>query len=208
MSKSAVFSRAQLGLGAPLVTVETHLPGGLPGFTMVGLPATAVREARDRVRSAIISCGFKFPKGRVIVNLAPGDLTKEGPRYDLAIATSILCATGQLPIQRAERFEYLGELSLDGELRGVRGALCACLALQSDHPLEPPPRRMIIPAANALETALLEDPTLLALPHLSALRSLLAARRTATVAGDPDAAARAEQQAAEQRSQSRLGMAG
>ncbi|MGA0839248.1 MAG: magnesium chelatase domain-containing protein, partial [Pseudomonadales bacterium] len=91
-------------MDAPAVTVETHLPGGLPSFTLVGLPETAVREARDRVRSAIQNCGLDFPAGRVVVNLAPADLVKEGARYDLAIAISILCATGQVPAERARAF--------------------------------------------------------------------------------------------------------
>ncbi|MGI9326070.1 MAG: YifB family Mg chelatase-like AAA ATPase [Pseudomonadales bacterium] len=181
MPQSAVFSRAQVGLDAPLVTVETHLPGGLPGFTLVGLPATAVREARDRVRSALMSCGYRFPKGRVVVNLAPGDLSKEGPRYDLAIAASILCATGQIPSARARQFEYLGELGLAGELRSIRGALCASLALgrvqkQAD------PRSMVVPTANASETALLGDSSLLALPHLRSLADLLAKPQSYSVA--------------------------
>ena len=112
-------------MDAPAVTVETHLPGGLPSFTLVGLPETAVREARDRVRSAIQNCGLDFPAGRVVVNLAPADLVKEGARFDLAIAISILCATGQVPSERVSAFEFLGELGLFGEIRRVRGALCA-----------------------------------------------------------------------------------
>ncbi|MGA1675179.1 MAG: YifB family Mg chelatase-like AAA ATPase [Pseudomonadales bacterium] len=143
------FSRALLGMDAPAVTVETHLPGGLPSFTLVGLPETAVREARDRVRSAIQNCGLDFPAGRVVVNLAPADLVKEGARYDLAIAISILCATGQVPAERARAFEFLGELGLFGELRAVRGALCAVLALQLDGST----RQLVIPAPNGAEAS-------------------------------------------------------
>ncbi|MFM7120038.1 MAG: magnesium chelatase domain-containing protein, partial [Gammaproteobacteria bacterium] len=119
-------------MDAPQVTVETHLPGGLPGFTLVGLPEAAVREARDRVRSAIQTCGLDFPSGRVVVNLAPADLAKEGGRFDLAIAISILAATGQVPHERVAAFEFLGELSLFGELQPVRGSLCAALALGTE----------------------------------------------------------------------------
>ena len=132
--RSRAHARAQLGLSAPLITVETHLPGGLPGFTLVGMPETAVREARERVKSAITNCGLSFPLGRVLVNLAPADLAKEGARLDLAIAVSILSATGQVPWSNVAKFEYLGELSLGGGLRSVRGALCAALALGWWHP--------------------------------------------------------------------------
>jgi magnesium chelatase family protein len=100
--QSRARARAQLGMSAPVITVETHLPGGLPGFTLVGLPATAVREARDRVKSAITNCGLDFPMGRVLVNLAPADLAKEGARLDLAIAVSVLSATGQVPFRNVD----------------------------------------------------------------------------------------------------------
>ena len=128
---------------APQVIVETHLAGGLPGFTLVGLPETAVREARDRVKGALANCGYDFPNGRVVVNLAPADLLKEGGRFDLAIAISILRATGQMvePPTQAGCWEFLGELSLAGELRPIRGGLCAALQLD-------PNQRLIVPLAN------------------------------------------------------------
>jgi len=136
-------------MSAPAVIVETHLAGGLPGFTLVGLPETAVREARDRVKSALANCGYEFPGGRVVVNLAPADLIKEGGRFDLAIAISILRATGQLkeadPTSR--HCEFLGELSLAGELRSVRGSLCAAQQLTSEQTL-------IVPLANSAELSL------------------------------------------------------
>jgi len=130
-------------MAAPQVIVETHLAGGLPGFTLVGLPETAVREARDRVKGALANCGYDFPNGRVVVNLAPADLLKEGGRFDLAIAISILRATGQLeePPGQVGSLEFLGELSLAGELRPVRGGLCAALQLDAG-------RRLVIPLAN------------------------------------------------------------
>ena len=96
MSLAIVFCRAQLGVAAPLVTVDTHLSNGLSSFTIVGLPETTVKEAKDRVRSALLTSRFEFPVRRITVNLAPADLPKEGGRYDLAIAVGILVASGQL----------------------------------------------------------------------------------------------------------------
>lgn len=147
-ARSRTLTRALFGLDAPQVIVETHLFGGLPGTTLVGMPAAAVREARDRVRSALTNCGYDYPDGRVVVNLAPVDLAKEGARFDLAIAVSILRATGQLGPEAGRDFqlEMLGELSLTGELRGVRGSLCAAMNLPGDHML-------VVPRENALEAA-------------------------------------------------------
>src|SRR5678815_6007644 len=98
MSVARVASRAQLGLAAPRVDVEVHLGGGLPQFSIVGLPATAVKESKDRVRAALQNAGFEFPAGRITVNLSPADLPKEGCRYDLPIALGILIAMGQLEV--------------------------------------------------------------------------------------------------------------
>ena len=163
------YSRALVGMTAPRVTVETHLPGGLPGFTLVGLPETAVREARDRVKSAIQNCGLDFPLGRVVVNLAPAELAKEGARFDLAIAVSVLCATGQLPNERVSRHEFLGELGLFGEIRATRGCLCAALSIEQEIALgveqgaerdkdtadqAPTPLALIVPLANGQECLL------------------------------------------------------
>ncbi len=127
MSLAVVHTRAAVGIDAPPVAVEVHLAPGLPALSMVGLPETAVREARDRVRSAILNSGYTFPPGRVTVNLAPADLPKGGGRFDLAIAVGILTASGQLPAE-VERFELLGELALGGGLRGVGAVLPAALA--------------------------------------------------------------------------------
>ena len=96
MSLTQLSTRAQEGINAPEVNVEVHIANGLPAFTIVGLPEAAVREARDRVRSAIINSGFEFPARRITVNLAPADLPKEGGRYDLAIALGILAASSQI----------------------------------------------------------------------------------------------------------------
>jgi magnesium chelatase family protein len=143
-----VLSRAQLGLEAPLVQIEAHLGSGLPGFSIVGLPAPVVRESRERVRSAMLNSGFDFPPGRITVNLAPVELAKEGGRYDLPIALALLVASGQLDIRRAGIVECYGELGLDGQLRPVRGLLLA--AIQAAHA----GNEMIIPAVNVAEVSL------------------------------------------------------
>jgi magnesium chelatase family protein len=101
MSLAIVYTRANQGVDAPLVTVETHLSNGLPALNMVGLPETAVKESRERVRSAILNAGLEFPARRITINLAPADIPKSGGRYDLAIALSILAASGQLPAKNS-----------------------------------------------------------------------------------------------------------
>ena len=116
-------------MSAPEVTVEVHLANGLPAFTLVGLPDTEVREARERVRAALQNSRFDFPMRRITVNLAPADLPKESGRFDLPIALGILAATGQLPARALDRYEFAGELSLSGELRPVRGTLAMAYAV-------------------------------------------------------------------------------
>jgi magnesium chelatase family protein len=139
MSFAIIHSRAACGVEAPLVTVEVHLVSGLPAFTLVGLPETTVKEAKDRVRSAIIQSGFQFPTKRITVNLAPADLPKEGGRFDLPIALAILKASGQIAFDDSDKFEFIGELALSGALRSVKGALSAAKAAQdSDRALMMP----------------------------------------------------------------------
>ena len=121
MSVAIVHSRAQIGVDAPAVTVEVHLGNGLPSLSVVGLPEAAVRESKDRVRSALVTSHFEYPARRITVNLAPADLPKYGGRFDLPIAVGILAASGQLPSDALEGYEFLGELALNGRLRGVRG---------------------------------------------------------------------------------------
>jgi magnesium chelatase family protein len=128
MELSVVYSRALAGIEAPLVQVETHLSNGLPAFHIVGLPETAVRESKDRVRSAILNSHFTFPDRRITVNLAPADLPKEGGRFDLPIALGILSASGQVPPDYLPQHEFLGELALDGSLRAVPGVVAAAAA--------------------------------------------------------------------------------
>lgn len=128
MAVSLVFSRAQVGLSSPQIRVETHLSGGLPGFSIVGLPEAAVRESRDRVRSAILNSGFRFPQQRITVNLAPAELPKHGGRFDLPIALGILSASQQVDSKHWHQQEFIGELALDGTLRPCQGSLPAALA--------------------------------------------------------------------------------
>lgn len=122
MSLAVLYSRALSGMDAPLVTVEIHIANGLPSFTIVGLPETEVRESKDRVRSALQNSHFKIPVQRITVNLAPADLPKESGRFDLPIALGILAATGQIPKEQLDQYEWAGELALTGELRPIRGA--------------------------------------------------------------------------------------
>ena len=148
MNLALAHSRARVGVLAPAVRVEAHLGGGLPNFPLVGMPATAVRESRERVRSAIGNAQFEFPQRRITVNLAPADLPKEGGRYDLAIALGLLAASGQVPVQALGEVELLGELALTGELKPVDGVLPAALAAAREG------RPLVVPAGNGAEAAL------------------------------------------------------
>lgn len=171
MPIAKIHSRALLGIDAPLVTVEAHVAPGLPAFTLVGLPETAVRESRDRVRAAILSSGFEFPPRRLTVNLAPADLPKESARFDLAIAAAILAATGQLPASAQDRLgqiECLGELSLDGGIRSIRGALSAARATRDAG------RSLILPEEGRHEAQLIPGVRGYTVDHLSQLVGFLA----------------------------------
>ena len=150
MSLALVRSRGLAGIDAPSVVVEVHLANGLPAFTIVGLPDAGVRESRDRVRAAILNSRFEFPARRITVNLAPADLPKESGRFDLPIALGILAASGQLPVEALDGYEFAGELSLTGELRPVRGALAMTLAMRRSDVA----RAFILPSGNAAEAAL------------------------------------------------------
>ncbi|WP_456268963.1 YifB family Mg chelatase-like AAA ATPase [Kushneria sp. AK178] len=141
-------TRASVGLAAPEVAVEVHLSNGLPGLAIVGLPEAAVKESRERVRSALINAGFEFPAKRITLNLAPADLPKEGGRFDLPIALGILVASGQIPQEAVGKLECVGELALDGQLRAVTGVLPAALAVAETG------RQLLLPTANADEAAL------------------------------------------------------
>ncbi|EHD0093217.1 YifB family Mg chelatase-like AAA ATPase [Vibrio vulnificus] len=148
MGLAIIHSRASVGVEAPSVSVEVHISNGLPGFTLVGLPETTVKESKDRVRSAIVNSNFQFPAKRITVNLAPADLPKEGGRFDLPIALGILAASEQISVQFLQQHEFVGELALSGELRAVKGVLPAALAAKGVS------RSLVVPHANGDQAAL------------------------------------------------------
>lgn len=163
MSFAQVYTRSVVGLNAPSVMVEVHLSQGLPAVTMVGLPEAAVRESKDRVRSAIINSGFQFPNRRLTINLAPADLPKDGARLDLPIAIGILAASGQIDETVLAQYEFIGELALNGDLRGIAGALAVSRALKADQ------RILIVPKDNADEAVKVEGVRVLQADTLKAV---------------------------------------
>ena len=166
MSLAIVYSRAQLGVQAPLVTVEVQLSNGLPSLSIVGLPETAVRESKDRVRGAILQSGFEFPARRITINLAPADLPKDGGRFDLPIALGILAASSQIQTTRLDQHEFVGELALSGSLRSVRGILPGILQAAHNQ------RSMICPSTCSTEAALANSPVHIA-DHLLTICAFL-----------------------------------
>lgn len=141
-------TRSAIGILAQPVSVEVHLSNGLPSFTIVGLAETAVKESKDRVRSAIINSQFDFPCRKITVNLAPADLPKSGSGFDLPIALGILAASGQIPQQKLESHEFIAELALSGNLRGISAIIPVVLAAHRDN------QQLIIATANAEEASL------------------------------------------------------
>ncbi|NOQ94723.1 MAG: YifB family Mg chelatase-like AAA ATPase [Methylophaga sp.] len=160
MSIATVISRAITGVDAPIVTIEVHISNGLPSLSIVGMLETAVKESKDRVRSALLNSQFNFPQQRITINLAPADLPKEGGRFDLPIALGILAASEQVPMSSLENKEFIGELGLTGELRAVSGVLPTMLATSKVN------KELILPLENASESALIEDATSFGARHL------------------------------------------
>lgn len=180
MSLSVIYTRAALGVEAPLISVEVHLSNGLPGLTLVGLPETTVKEARDRVRSAIINSGYTFPAKKITINLAPADLPKEGGRYDLPIAIALLAASEQLSSSLLSRYEFVGELALTGALRGVPGAISGAMAAIRAG------REIIVATDNAAEVSLIEEKGCLVAEHLQEVCAFLEGRHDlAAPTGEP-----------------------
>lgn len=167
MSLAISKTRSAIGIHAKPVCVEVHLSNGLPNFTIVGLPETAVKESKDRVRSAIINSQYEFPCRRITVNLAPADVPKAGSGFDLPIAIGILAASGQIPLPKLSTHEFIGELALDGNIRGVPAIIPVVLAAQRDH------QCLIIARSNAEEAALAGQKDVFTAENLRAVCSYL-----------------------------------
>lgn len=163
MSLACVYSRARVGLESPLVTVEVHLANGLPAFHIVGLAETSVKESKDRVRSAIINCGYEFPAKRITINLAPADLPKEGGRFDLPIAVGILAASEQIPQVDLSQYEFAGELALSGELRAIIGEIPMAMSCCQSQ------RTLVLPKHNSEQASWVKQAKIHAIEHLSQL---------------------------------------
>lgn len=163
MSLACVYSRARVGLESPLVTVEVHLANGLPAFHIVGLPEASVKESKDRVRSAIINCGYEFPAKRITINLAPADLPKEGGRFDLPIAVGILAASAQIPQVDLTKYEFAGELALSGELRAIIGEIPMAMSCSENN------RILVLPKQNSEQASWVKEAKIHAIDHLSQL---------------------------------------
>lgn len=173
MSLAQIYCRAQNGIQSPLVTVETHLANGLPGFSIVGLPDTEVKESKDRVRAAILNANFEFPARRITVNLAPADLPKQGGRFDLAIALGILIASHQLDVTPdISQFEFIAELALGGELRPVPGILPA--AMQTAYVN----RTLVVASANADEASYVSKAQVITCHDLLSVCALLSGQQS------------------------------
>jgi len=157
---SVIYSRTNDGIEAPQVTVEVHLSNGLPGFSIVGLAELAVKESKDRVRAAIINSNFEFPAKRITVNLAPADIPKDGGRFDLPIALGILAASGQISADKLDQYEFIGELSLGGQLRPVKGVLPTAFSVNQAK------RKLFVPLDNANEASLINTLPVYAANHL------------------------------------------
>ncbi|QYJ78581.1 YifB family Mg chelatase-like AAA ATPase [Shewanella acanthi] len=167
MAIACVHTRASCGVEAPAVTVEVHLSNGLPAFNLVGLPEASVKEARERVRSALINAGFEFPMRRITVNLAPADLPKQGGRYDLPIAVGILAASEQIPASSLQQTEFVGELALSGEIRYCQGLLPAIIASQRED------KTLILPLDNRHDAELVGYSKVFFGSHLQTLAAFL-----------------------------------
>ncbi|MEK9588132.1 MAG: magnesium chelatase domain-containing protein [Gammaproteobacteria bacterium] len=163
MSLSRVATRSRIGLTAVPVHVELHLSPGLPAIAMVGMPESIMREAKERVRSAVISSGFRWPDSRLTINIAPASTPKSGASFDLAIAVAVLIASGQLPDTLANDAEFYGELSLSGDVLPTSGLLAAAWCNRETS------TRLFVPSAEAAQMSALAQ-HVVAVAHLNDLR--------------------------------------
>ncbi len=163
MPITCVYTRAREGLDSPLVTIEVHLSPGIPAFSIVGLAEVSVKESKDRVRSALINCGYEFPNQKIIINLAPADLKKDGGRFDLPIAIGILAASGQIPDNELKDYEFSGELALTGELRGIIGEIPLALACRDAD------RTLMLPTINSGQASWVDNARVIGISHLNQL---------------------------------------
>jgi magnesium chelatase family protein len=163
------FSSTPIGIDGHRIEVEVDIAYGLPAYTTVGLPETAVKESRERVKAAIVNSGFRFPDDRITVNLAPAAIKKEGTGFDLPIALGILCAAGVFPQERLKQYLVVGELSLDGRIKAITGVLLAALTAKAHHL-----QGVIVPLENADEAAIVSDMTTYALKSLAEVVDFLA----------------------------------
>lgn len=171
MTLATVLSRAKIGIDAPVIQVEVHLSAGLPALNIVGMPEAAVKESKDRVRSAIINSGFEFPQRRITINLAPAELPKEGARFDLPIALGILAASQQIPLELVGHHCFVGELALSGHLREIQGVLpVAIQCLKAS-------QKVFMPADNLREASLVQDGEQLGAFHLNDLIAAMLGQR-------------------------------
>lgn len=176
MSIATTFTRAELGIEAPLVTIEVHLSNGLPRTHIVGLAETTVRESKERVRSALMNSQFEYPRKVITINLGPADLPKQGCRYDLPVALGMLAATGVFPAERLTKYEFMGELGLNGDIKPVPGVLpSAAQAVKS-------PRSLVIPAGNCNEVSLLQSSKIYIADHLLEIVRFLQHKQSLTLA--------------------------
>ncbi|MBS1528137.1 MAG: ATP-binding protein, partial [Bacteroidetes bacterium] len=146
------FGSAVYGIQAMTITVEVNISGGNIYYAIVGLPDNAVRESWQRIESALVTNGFRMPRQRIIVNMAPADIKKEGSSYDLTIATAILAASGQIESDKLDKYVIMGELSLDGSLQPIKGALSISIQARKDGF-----KGFILPKQNAREAAIVND---------------------------------------------------
>jgi magnesium chelatase family protein len=164
---SRILSAATIGIEARQIEIEVDIVRGLPKVTIVGLPDTAIRESRDRVKSAIKNSQFEYPSEKITINLAPCDIKKEGPCFDLPIAVGILAASGQIDYKNLKDFVFLGELALNGRIRPIKGSLPIAMSLKNSH------KKLILPEDNACEASVVEGVDIFPVTTLDSLSNFL-----------------------------------